>query len=97
MSESSIFFRIMLPLASPGILGGAILSFARSLGEFGATAMIAGNIENKTRTLPLAIYSEVAAGNMKQASYYVAVVLAISFIVILLMNYFGRKPIVKDK
>jgi molybdate transport system permease protein len=97
MSETSIFFRIMLPLASPGILGGAILSFARSLGEFGATAMIAGNIENKTRTLPLAIYSEVAAGNMKQASYYVAVVLAISFIVILLMNYFGRKPIVKDK
>jgi len=97
MPETKIFFKIILPLASPGILGGAILSFARALGEFGATAMIAGNIENKTRTLPLAIYSEVAAGNMKQAAYYVIVVLAISFVVILLMNYFGRKPIVKDK
>lgn len=97
MSEKKIFFKIFLPLASPGILGGAILSFARALGEFGATAMIAGNIENKTRTLPLAIYSEVSAGNMKQASYYVVVVLAISFIVMLLMNYFARKQIVKDK
>ncbi|TJX63286.1 molybdate ABC transporter permease subunit [Soehngenia saccharolytica] len=97
MSEKKIFFKIFLPLASPGILGGAILSFARALGEFGATAMIAGNIENKTRTLPLAIYSEVSAGNMKQATYYVVVVLAISFIVMLLMNYFARKQIVKDK
>ncbi len=97
MSEAKIFFKIILPLASPGILGGAILSFARALGEFGATAMIAGNIENKTRTLPLAIYSEVSAGNMKQATYYVVVVLAISFIVMLLMNYFARKQIVKDK
>jgi len=95
MSEMKIFFKILLPLASPGVLGGVILSFARALGEFGATAMIAGNIENKTRTLPLAIYSEVAAGNMNQAAYYVIVVLAISFVVILLMNYFSRKQITK--
>lgn len=95
MSEMKIFFKILLPLASPGVLGGVILSFARALGEFGATAMIAGNIENKTRTLPLAIYSEVAAGNMNQAAYYVIVVLAISFVVILLMNYFSRKQIAK--
>lgn len=95
MSEMKIFFKILLPLASPGVLGGVILSFARALGEFGATAMIAGNIANKTRTLPLAIYSEVAAGNMNQAAYYVIVVLAISFVVILLMNYFSRKQITK--
>jgi molybdate transport system permease protein len=95
MSEMKIFFKILLPLASPGVLGGVILSFARALGEFGATAMIAGNIANKTRTLPLAIYSEVAAGNMNQAAYYVIVVLAISFVVILLMNYFSRKQIAK--
>jgi molybdate transport system permease protein len=95
MSEMKRFFKILLPLASPGVLGGVILSFARALGEFGATAMIAGNIANKTRTLPLAIYSEVAAGNMNQAAYYVIVVLAISFVVILLMNYFSRKQIAK--
>lgn len=91
MSERKIFWRIIMPLALPGVAGGGILAFARALGEFGATAMIAGNIENKTRTLPLAIYSEVAAGNMKTASYYVIIVLLISFIVVVLTNYFSMK------
>ena len=91
MSEGSIFWRIMMPMALPGVLGGGVLAFARGLGEFGATAMIAGNIANKTRTLPLAIYSEVAAGNMDIALYYVIIILAISFIVVLLMNYFSLK------
>jgi molybdate transport system permease protein len=67
------------------------LACARGLGEFGATAMIAGNIENKTRTLPLAIYSEASAGNMSAAAYYVVIVLSISFIVIVLTNYFSIK------
>lgn len=91
MSETKIFWRIMMPLALPGVAGGGIMAFARALGEFGATAMIAGNIENKTRTLPLAIYSEVAAGNMQTASYYVIIVLVISFVVVVLMNYFSVK------
>lgn len=91
MSERKIFWRIIMPLALPGVVGGGILAFARGLGEFGATAMIAGNIENKTRTLPLAIYSEVAAGNMQTASYYVIIVLFISFIVVALTNYFSIK------
>ena len=91
MSESKIFWRIIMPLALPGVVGGGILAFARGLGEFGATAMIAGNIENKTRTLPLAIYSEVAAGNMQTASYYVMIVLIISFLVVVLINYFSIK------
>ena len=56
-SKSRTFFAITLPLAIPGILSGFILSFARSLGEFGATMTLAGNIEGETRTLPLAIYS----------------------------------------
>lgn len=100
MSEGKIFWKIVMPLALPGIASGAVLAFARGLGEFGATAMIAGNIENITRTLPLAIYAEVAAGNMDSAMDYVVVVLSISFVVILLMNYFilrGRKYLIKDK
>lgn len=100
MSERKIFWKIVMPLALPGIASGAVLAFARGLGEFGATAMIAGNIENITRTLPLAIYAEVAAGNMDSAMDYVIVVLSISFGVILLMNYFtlkGRKYLFKDK
>lgn len=94
MSEGKIFWHVMMPMALPGVASGGVLAFARGIGEFGATAMIAGNIANKTRTLPLAIYSEVAAGNMEGAYGYVAVVLAVSFAVLSLMNYFtlkGRK------
>ena len=100
MSERKIFWRITMPLALPGVASGGVLAFARGLGEFGATAMIAGNIENRTRTLPLAIYAEVAAGNMQVAFNYVFVVLVISFIVVVLMNYFtlkGRNHIKKEK
>lgn len=91
MSERKIFWRIIMPMALPGVASGGILAFARGLGEFGATAMIAGNIANKTRTLPLAIYSEVAAGNMESALNYVLVVTIISFIIVILTNYFTIK------
>lgn len=94
ISERKIFWKITMPLALPGVISGGILAFARGLGEFGATAMIAGNIENKTRTLPLAIYAEVAAGNMDIAFKYVLIVTIISFVVVVLTNYFalrGRK------
>lgn len=88
LSEQRIFWKVIFPLSLPGITSGGILAFARGLGEFGATAMIAGNIANKTRTLPLAIYSEVAAGNLDIAMHYVWIVLLISFVSILGMNYF---------
>jgi molybdate transport system permease protein len=91
MSDRRIFWRIMMPISLPGVAGGGILAFARGLGEFGATAMIAGNIQNSTRTIPLAIYSEVAAGNMESAAYYVIVVLSISFVVVVLTNYLSMK------
>ena len=64
-----------------------MLAFARGLGEFGATAMIAGNIAGKTRTLPMAVYSEVAAGNMDAAYRYVAIIVVIAFISVILMNW----------
>lgn len=86
MSEWKIFFKIILPNAASGILSGGILSFARGLGEFGATAMIAGNIAGKTRTLPLAVYSEVVSGNMKGAYQYVIILVLISFLAVTGMN-----------
>lgn len=86
MSEWKIFRKVIFANATPGILSGGVLAFARGLGEFGATSMIAGNIAGKTRTLPMAVYSEVAAGNMEAANAYVAVIVAIAFVSILLMN-----------
>lgn len=91
MSEWRIFFKLKIPLAMPGITSGGILAFARSLGEFGATAMIAGNIAGKTRTLPLAIYSEVAAGHMEKAYEYVIIIVIVSFFIVFLMNYYSSK------
>lgn len=86
LPEWKIFFRVLLPNALPGVLSGGILAFARGLGEFGATAMIAGNIAGKTRTLPLAVYSEVAAGNMEGAYKYVLILVLISFLAVTGMN-----------
>ena len=79
--------RTLFANATPGILSGGVLAFARGLGEFGATAMIAGNIAGKTRTLPMAVYSEVAAGNMDAAYSYVAIIVVIAFISVVLMNW----------
>lgn len=87
MSEWKIFRKVLLPNSLPGIVSGGILAFARGLGEFGATAMIAGNIAGKTRTLPMAVYSEVAAGNMDSAFQYVGIIVAVALCSILLMNY----------
>ena len=87
MSEWKIFWRVLFPNALSGILSGGILAFARGLGEFGATAMIAGNIAGKTRTLPLAVYSHVSAGDMEGAYQYVLILVVISFFVVTGMNY----------
>lgn len=91
MSEWKIFWRITMPLALPGVASGGILAFARGLGEFGATAMIAGNIAGQTRTLPLAVYSAVAGGNMDDAYSYVGILVGISFLVVVGMNWFTAK------
>lgn len=78
-TQWTIFWQVLLPLALPGIAAGGILAFARALGEFGATAMLAGNIAGQTRTLPLAVYSAVASGNTNGAFAYILVLLGISF------------------
>ena len=87
LSETKIFFKIAIPLAWPGIIGGLVLSFARALGEFGATLMIAGNIPGKTQTMPVAIFFAVEGGDMNQAMLWVLIIVAISFIMIFLLNY----------
>lgn len=99
MREGRIFWRVVMPMALPGVASGGVLAFARGLGEFGATAMIAGNIAGQTRTLPLAIYSEVAAGNMEGAYDYVLIIVCISLLVIFCLNWFtslGRRFMKKE-
>lgn len=85
-SEITIFWRIALPLALPGILAATILAFCRALGEFGATLMIAGNIPGETQTIPMAIYFAVEAGAMKEAWIWVLVILTVSFSAITVVN-----------
>jgi len=77
-SEWRIFRAVALPLAWPGVLAGTILSFARALGEFGATLMLAGNIPGKTATIPIAIYFAVEADDVQRAVAWCAADIAIS-------------------
>jgi molybdate transport system permease protein len=73
IGEWAVFFRVSLPLAWRGILAGLLLSFARALGEFGATLMVAGSIAGKTQTLSIAVYEAVQAGQDDTANFLVAV------------------------
>ena len=77
LSEAAVFLRVSLPLAWRGILAGAMLAFARAMGEFGATLMVAGNLPGKTQTLSLAVYDAVQAGNDAQATILVVLISAV--------------------
>jgi molybdate transport system permease protein len=81
-SEWRVFREIALPLAWPGVLAGVILSFARALGEFGATLMIAGNIPGKTETIPIAIYFAVEADEIHRALAWCGVDVGISLVLL---------------
>lgn len=85
-SELRIFFTVTLPLALPGLVAGAVLAFARALGEFGATIMIAGNIPGKTQTIPLAIYFAAESNDLQEAGIYVAIISVITFGAIYWLN-----------
>ena len=89
--ELKIFFTITFPLARNGFIAGFVLSFARSLGEFGATLMIAGNIPGRTQTMPLAIYFASEAGETSKASVLVIIMTTFSFLVIYSLNLWRRK------
>lgn len=90
-SNSKIFFKLMLPLSWSSIAAGTVLSFARALGEFGATLFLAGNYVGITRTVPIAIYFEWMSGNTNVALFWTAVILVFSFVVILFINLWSRR------
>ncbi len=90
VSEWQIFWRIILPLSWPGLAAGTLLAFARALGEFGATLMLAGNIPGKTQTIPLAIYFAVENGELAQAKLWVLVIFAISLGFVLALHYWSQ-------
>lgn len=91
-SEIETFFRVTLPLAKRGILAGVVLSFARALGEFGATLMLAGNIRGKTQTMPLAIYEAFISGEDQKAQIMAVILTLASIAVIYLTNVLTRPP-----
>lgn len=82
-SEWRVFLFISIPLASKSLISGSILSFARALGEFGATLMFAGNIPGETQTIPTAIYIAMDSGNMKMAWMWVVSIVILSFLMLL--------------
>ena len=90
-SEWKIFRTVTFPLAWPGIISGIALAFARAIGEFGATLMIAGNIPGKTQTIPTAIYFAVECGNTKLANTLVLIMTLFSFVLIFGLNMWLKK------
>lgn len=94
-SKLKVFWTISFPLAWPGLLAGLVLSFARALGEFGATLMIAGYIPNQTETIPLAIYFAVDSGHMDEALFWVVSIIVIGFSAILWLNWWSGRNILK--
>lgn len=90
-SEWRVFFSITLPLALRGIIGGVILAFARALGEFGATIMVAGNIPGKTATLSLSIYESVQLGDDATAYRLLGIAVAMAFAAVWISAWFMRR------
>ena len=91
MSEFEIITKVVIPTAMPGLLSGGILSFARAIGEYGATAMLAGNVLGKTRTISVAIASEVAGGKFDIAGIWTCVIVLIAFVIVLAINLITGK------
>lgn len=91
MSDTEIFWKVVIPTAGPGIASGTILTFARALGEYGATSMLAGNIPGKTGTISQKIAMVIQDGDYMTAGVWVAIVLVIAFMVIFLMNLISGK------
>jgi len=91
VSEWKIFWKVAVPLAWPGIAAGTVLAFARALGEFGATIMVAGSIPGKTETIPIAIYFAVVAGETGNAIKWVILIFIISLTVMVASDKWAEK------
>ncbi|KSV57472.1 molybdate ABC transporter permease subunit [Acetivibrio ethanolgignens] len=97
MSDVAIFWKVVMPTAGPGIMSGTILTFARALGEYGATSMLAGNIPGKTGTISQRIAMVIQDGDYVTAGVWVGIVLVIAFFVIFFMNLIAGKNIKQVK
>jgi molybdate transport system permease protein len=96
-TERRIFWQVLLPLAYPGVVAGTILAFARALGEFGATLMLAGSVPGKTQTIPIAIFVAAQAGEMGQALGWVLIMIAIALAVITSLNSWSTSQSYSNK
>lgn len=92
-SRFRVFWTISLPLAWPGLLAGLVLTFARALGEFGATLMVAGFIPGVTETIPLAIYFAVESGDMKTAGIWVIIISFVGFFALVSLDWWSKRSI----
>ncbi|MED4581588.1 molybdate ABC transporter permease subunit [Brevibacillus choshinensis] len=92
-SEWRLFWTVAFPLAWPGLLAGFVLSFARGLGEFGATLMLAGYIPGKTDTIPVAIYFAVEAGQMEKALFWVIIIVSLGMGTTFWLNWWSRRNV----
>lgn len=97
MSETAIFWKVVLPSAGPGVVSGTILTFARALGEYGATSMLAGNIPGKTATISQRIAMVIQDGDYVSAGIWVAIVILIAFGIVFLMNLVTGKKMKQIK
>lgn len=97
MSETAIFWKVVVPSAGPGVVSGTILTFARALGEYGATSMLAGNIPGKTGTISQRIAMVIQDGDYLTAGVWVAIVMLIAFVIIFLMNLITGKSMKQIK
>ena len=91
MSDTEIFWKVVIPTAGPGIASGTILTFARALGEYGATSMLAGNIPGKTGTVSQKIAMVIQDGDYKTAGFWSVVVLLVGFLTMTAMNLLGNR------
>ena len=91
MSDLRIFWTVIMPTAGPGIASGTVLTFARALGEYGATSMLAGNIPGRTGTISQKIAMVIQDGDYLTAGIWVGIVMIIAFLIIFLMNLISGK------
>ena len=93
VSRLATFFRVSLPIAAPGVVAGAVLTFAHALGEFGVVLMVGGNIPGETRTLSIAIFDSVEQLDYATASRTALFLLAVSFTVLVVTYSLRRRPV----
>ena len=93
MSEWKIFWKVVMPTAGPGVAAGTILTFARAMGEYGATSMLAGNIPGKTGTISQKIAMVIQDGDYLTAGVWVVIVMALAFVIVCVMNLIVGKQL----